>query len=314
MIFRRSIAAALLALGCAACAGTPPVPEVPPKRPWSAVGEPGEVASQIPDPIEGWNRGVYKFNAQADRYVLLPVVDAYRFVTPKFVRDRIHDFFSNLSEVTTFANAALQFKAESAGRAAVRFVNNVMFGFGGLYDITAANGIFQVKEDFGQTLGYWGVGEDPTSSCRCWALRTFATPPASWSTTWASAFSCPPASAAARPTSPPPMACSRSTSATAFRSATTAAGRHSNTNSSGSSTLDIEMPRSRDSALEPNALTRPPRERNASSKKHAQKKQAGAHLVLQMPPLANTPTRSRLSTANPASLRIAVRSKPASAR
>jgi phospholipid-binding lipoprotein MlaA len=161
MIFRRSIAAALLALGCAACAGTPPVPEVPPKRPWSAVAEPGEVASQIPDPIEGWNRGVYKFNAQADRYVLLPVVDAYRLVTPKFVRDRIHDFFSNLSEVTTFANAALQLKGESAGRAAVRFVNNVMFGFGGLYDITAANGIFQVKEDFGQTLGYWGVGDGP---------------------------------------------------------------------------------------------------------------------------------------------------------
>jgi phospholipid-binding lipoprotein MlaA len=161
MIFRQSIAATLLALVCTACAGTPPVPEVPPKRQMSTVAEPGEVASQISDPIEGWNRGVYKFNAQFDRYVFLPAVDAYRFVTPEFVRDRIHDFFSNLSEVTTFANAALQLKGETAGRAAVRFVNNVMFGFGGLYDITAANGIAQVKEDFGQTLGHWGVGDGP---------------------------------------------------------------------------------------------------------------------------------------------------------
>jgi phospholipid-binding lipoprotein MlaA len=161
MIFRQSIAATLLALVCTACAGTPPVPEVPPKRQMSTVAEPGEVASQISDPIEGWNRGVYKFNAQFDRYVFLPAVDAYRFVTPEFVRDRIHDFFSNLSEVTTFVNAALQLKGETAGRAAVRFVNNVMFGLGGLYDITAANGIAQVKEDFGQTLGHWGVGDGP---------------------------------------------------------------------------------------------------------------------------------------------------------
>ena len=113
------------------------------------------------DPIEGWNRGVYNFNAQFDRYVFLPVVDAYRFVTPEFVRDRIHDFFSNLTELTTFANAALQLKPDTAGRAAVRFVNNVMFGFGGLYDITAAKGIGQVKEDFGQTLGHWGAGAGP---------------------------------------------------------------------------------------------------------------------------------------------------------
>ena len=77
-----------------------------------------------------------------------------RHSTPSFAA-------ATISEVTTFANAALQLKGESAGRAAVRFVNNVMFGFGGLYDITAANGIFQVKEDFGQTLGYWGVGDGP---------------------------------------------------------------------------------------------------------------------------------------------------------
>ena len=159
---RRGIAAALLTvLACSACAGTPPVPPVPPKRQLSDVAEPGEARDEVFDPIEGWNRGVYNFNAQFDRYVFLPVVDAYRFVTPEFVRNRIHDFFSNLTEITTFANAALQLKGATAGRAAVRFVNNVMFGFGGLYDITAAKGIGQVKEDFGQTLGYWGAGPGP---------------------------------------------------------------------------------------------------------------------------------------------------------
>ena len=162
MISRRLIATALLAiLGCNACAGTPPVAPVPPKRQLSDVAEPGELPGDISDPIQGWNRGVYNFNAQFDRYVFLPVVDAYRFITPEFVRHRIHDFFSNLTEITTFANAALQLKGETAGRAAVRFVNNIMFGFGGLYDITAANGIRQVKEDFGQTLGYWGAGPGP---------------------------------------------------------------------------------------------------------------------------------------------------------
>jgi phospholipid-binding lipoprotein MlaA len=161
MSSRRFLAAALLALGYSACAGTPPVPEAPPKRQWSDVAKPGEAPIPISDPIEGWNRGVYNFNAEFDRYVFLPVVDGYRFVTPKFVRDRIHDFFSNLTEITTFVNAALQLKGETAGRAAVRFVNNVMFGFAGLYDIAGANGVAQVKEDFGQTLGYWGAGPGP---------------------------------------------------------------------------------------------------------------------------------------------------------
>jgi phospholipid-binding lipoprotein MlaA len=161
MSSRRWLGAALLVLACTACAGTPPVPDVPPRRQLSDVTKPGEVPSQISDPIEGWNRGVYKFNAQFDSYVFLPVVDGYRSVTPEFVRDRIHDFFSNLTEITTFVNATLQLKGDTAGRAALRFVNNVMFGFGGLYDITAAKGIAQVKEDFGQTLGHWGVGEGP---------------------------------------------------------------------------------------------------------------------------------------------------------
>ena len=91
--------------------------------------------------------------------MLLPLVNAYRFVTPEFVRNRIADFFSNLTEIPTFANAVLQLKPQTAGRAALRFINNVLLGFGGLYDIAGdQGGVPQLREDFGQTLGYWGAG------------------------------------------------------------------------------------------------------------------------------------------------------------
>ena len=150
---------ASLALG--ACATTPAAPVIPPQRQFKDVVQPGEVlAIEVYDPLEGWNRGVYTFNARLDRAVLLPLVNAYRFVTPEFVRDRIADFFSNLTEIPTFANAVLQLKPQTAGRAALRFINNVLLGFGGLYDIAGdQGGVPQLREDFGQTLGYWGAGD-----------------------------------------------------------------------------------------------------------------------------------------------------------
>ncbi len=146
-----------------ACAGTPAAPPVPPHRQLKDVARPGEVfAIEVFDPIEGWNRGVYTFNARLDRAVILPVVNAYRFITPAFVRRRIADFFSNLTEIPTFANAVLQLRPATAGRAALRFINNVLLGVGGLYDIAGAEGdVPQVREDFGQTLGRWGVGNGP---------------------------------------------------------------------------------------------------------------------------------------------------------
>jgi phospholipid-binding lipoprotein MlaA len=148
-------------LGLGACAGTPEEPFVPPERQVSDVTREGEeFAIQVYDPIEGFNRGVYNFNAEFDRWVFIPVVNAYRFVTPEFVRNRIHDFFSNITELTTFANSLLQAKAETAGRAATRFIVNTMFTLG-FYDLAGAKGVAQQKEDFGQTLGVWGAGEGP---------------------------------------------------------------------------------------------------------------------------------------------------------
>jgi phospholipid-binding lipoprotein MlaA len=92
--------------------------------------------------------------------VFLPIVRAYEFVTPDFVRNRVSDFFDNIGEIPTFANAALQLKPEVAGRAATRFIVNTMFT-AGLFDLAGARGIEQVSEDFGQTLGYWGAGNGP---------------------------------------------------------------------------------------------------------------------------------------------------------
>jgi phospholipid-binding lipoprotein MlaA len=161
---RPVVALALLAsLSLGACASMPAAPAIPPQRQLEDVARPGEVfAVEVHDPIEGWNRAVYAFNARLDRAVILPAVNAYRFITPEFVRNRIADFFSNLTEVTTFANAVLQLKPETAGRAALRFINNVLLGFGGLYDIAGnQGGVPQLEEDFGQTLGRWGVGAGP---------------------------------------------------------------------------------------------------------------------------------------------------------
>jgi phospholipid-binding lipoprotein MlaA len=163
MTTRPTVVLALLAsLGLGACAGTVGTP-IPPQRQLQHVVRPGDVlALEIYDPIERWNRGVYTFNAVADRAVFLPIVHAYEFITPEFVRNRIHDFFSNLTEIPTFANAVLQLKPETAGRAALRFIDNVLLGFGGLYDIAGGpGGVAQAPEDFGQTLGRWGVGDGP---------------------------------------------------------------------------------------------------------------------------------------------------------
>jgi len=158
---RLAAAAGLLCLVLGGCAGTPPLPPGIATHP-----ELAEIASEpsvldVYDPLEPMNRAIYNFNAGFDRYIFLPIVRAYDFVTPDFLADRVSDFFDNLSEIPTFANALLQLRPEVAARAATRFVINVMFGFGGLYDIASAKGIPQQPEDFGQTLGYWGLGPGP---------------------------------------------------------------------------------------------------------------------------------------------------------
>lgn len=113
------------------------------------------------DPIEPVNRAVFKFNDTADRYVMRPVARAYEAVLPQFIRTGLRNFFNNLDDVAVVANDLLQLKFVNASRDSVRLVANTVFGGLGLVDVASMRGITKRREDFGQTLGYWGVGSGP---------------------------------------------------------------------------------------------------------------------------------------------------------
>lgn len=133
-----------------------------PTRSLSEFGlEKGEHPMDVYDPFERANRGVYLFNAQFDRFVFLPLVNAYQYVTPDFIEQRVTDFFSNLTELSTFTNATLQLNTPNMSRSAIRFFINSTIGLVGLIDIAKPLGYPQEREDFGQTLGVWGVGPGP---------------------------------------------------------------------------------------------------------------------------------------------------------
>ncbi|SDK19613.1 phospholipid-binding lipoprotein MlaA [Methylophilus rhizosphaerae] len=110
------------------------------------------------DPLEGINRGIYKFNDVADKYAMKPVAKAYKAVAPEPVRTGISNFFSNLGTLTTIVNDLLQLKFAQAFTDAGRFVINSTFGIAGFIDVAGKDNIAKHNEDFGQTLGYWGVG------------------------------------------------------------------------------------------------------------------------------------------------------------
>lgn len=109
------------------------------------------------DPIEAFNRGTYKFNAQFDEYIFLPVVEGYEAVMPDFFEDRLSNFFSNIADIRNLFNAMLQLKGEATLNTLGRFLINCTFGLGGFFDHATPLGIPQQTEDFGQTLGHYGL-------------------------------------------------------------------------------------------------------------------------------------------------------------
>lgn len=113
------------------------------------------------DPIEPFNRGVYRFNDALDTAVLKPVATAYRDVTPQLIRRGASNFFANLEDIWSFVNNALQFKGQAAGDSLARFGINTFFGMGGIFDVASDLSIEKHSRDFGQTLGYWGVAPGP---------------------------------------------------------------------------------------------------------------------------------------------------------
>lgn len=113
------------------------------------------------DPIEPFNRRMFAFNLFVDDNVAKPVAKAYRDNVPKFARDRFRDFYDNFSSPVTFINDVLQGETGRAAETATRFWVNSVFGIGGFWDVAAQYGLKKHKEDFGQTLAVWGVGEGP---------------------------------------------------------------------------------------------------------------------------------------------------------
>jgi len=113
------------------------------------------------DPFESLNRSVFSFNDSLDRAVIKPVATVYRDVTPSPIRTGVTNFFGNLKDVWSVVNNALQGKGEYAGDSLGRVMVNTVFGLGGLLDMAGEAKIPRHTEDFGQTLGAWGVPAGP---------------------------------------------------------------------------------------------------------------------------------------------------------
>lgn len=114
------------------------------------------------DPYEVVNRAIYSFNDTLDRFILKPVAQSYQAVAPAPVEKGVSNFFSNLGEITNIVNDLLQLKAEQAANDTGRFLVNSTVGVAGLIDVADDIGLEKSDgEDFGQTLGKWGVGSGP---------------------------------------------------------------------------------------------------------------------------------------------------------
>ncbi|RME69314.1 MAG: VacJ family lipoprotein [Nitrospirae bacterium] len=119
------------------------------------------VEIEISDPFEPVNRAIFTFNDHLYRFVFRPVVKVYKLIVPSDFRLIIKNFFTNIAMPVRFVNSLLQGKIEGAGRELLRFIINSTVGVLGLVDVASDWGIKPQEEDFGQTLGVYGIGEGP---------------------------------------------------------------------------------------------------------------------------------------------------------
>ena len=109
------------------------------------------------DPFEDINRVVFNISDSLDEAILRPTAEIYSEYTPLFVKDSVTNFFSNIAEIDTVINQLLQGKPKLAAQDSLRFLINTTIGVGGIFDVASRMGFERHDEDFGQTLGYWGV-------------------------------------------------------------------------------------------------------------------------------------------------------------
>lgn len=145
---RRAVALLALAASLCGCAGVP-------------TAGAGAVPPSPQDPWERWNRGVFAFNDVLDEAVVQPVARGYRDVVPEPVRTWVGNFFGHIGDAWSAVNHLLQGKPGDALHMAMRFGLNTVFGFAGLIDIASSANLERRSEDFGQTLGRWGLGAGP---------------------------------------------------------------------------------------------------------------------------------------------------------
>ncbi|MEE4661919.1 MAG: VacJ family lipoprotein [Halieaceae bacterium] len=113
------------------------------------------------DPFEPINKRIYSFNYHFDRAVFLPVTNTWRRVMPGFVRKGVSNFFNNIRDLRTLANSILQLAPDKAAQSAGRVLVNSTVGIYGFIDVATSLDFPRPNEDFGQTLGRWGVGKGP---------------------------------------------------------------------------------------------------------------------------------------------------------
>jgi phospholipid-binding lipoprotein MlaA len=113
------------------------------------------------DPFEGYNRAMFDFNDKVDAAVMKPVAVAYTRVTPQFVQTGVGNFFGNINDVPTALNNFLQARAANGASDVCRVLVNTTIGIGGLFDVATPVGLPKHDQDFGQTLGRWGVPSGP---------------------------------------------------------------------------------------------------------------------------------------------------------
>ncbi len=121
----------------------------------------GVVAGNPDDPWEGLNRKVFSFNDALDRHMLKPVAKGYKKITPRVVDDGLSNMYSNLGDVITLVNDLLQLNVPRAGITTSRILINSTVGLFGFFDVASKLKLVQEKEDFGQTLQFWGVPKGP---------------------------------------------------------------------------------------------------------------------------------------------------------
>ena len=116
---------------------------------------------EVYDPLAPLNKRIYKFNQLFDEFVFLPVVKAYVVITPDFLRQGVSNFFANVAEVLNVVNNALQLQGEDTLVSVGRLGINTTIGLLGVFDVATVLELDKRPEDFGQTLGYYGVGNGP---------------------------------------------------------------------------------------------------------------------------------------------------------